>query len=74
MESCASCRFAVPSVNAKWEGPQCHRRQPVQTQPRIGAEWPNVHPDWWCGEYEAKVDAPAKKAPRPAAGSRETAA
>lgn len=75
-ESCASCRFASPSVSNHWEGLQCHRRQPVlQSQPRTGASWPNVNADWWCGEYEAAAVAkPApKRAPRPVEGEAETA-
>jgi hypothetical protein len=52
-ESCASCRFYLPSAARG----VCRRRPPVWTGPDDSHDeglfaFPSVHPTSWCGEYE----------------------
>ena len=72
-ESCASCRFSADPVRPdKWHGLQCRRIPPVQAM-RPDAQWPNIYPEGWCGEYEQKVpEAKAPRQKRPAVGDTET--
>lgn len=52
-ETCATCRFHVPShVPDKFAG-KCFRHPPYSTG------WPNVFPNNWCGEHQPVAPAPA---------------
>ena len=71
--SCGECRFSAVVPAPKWAGlVECRRRPPLAGN-RPVADWPQVHPDGWCGEFEAKVKPPVKKqAARPTSGDVET--
>lgn len=69
--NCGSCRFFDPSErHPDCEG-RCRRRSPTPIVQYLSlnphpnditdtalADWPLVHTDSWCGEYEAKAVAP----------------
>ena len=70
-EACASCRYARPSTKLT-ELLEC-RKRPPEVGNRPAAEWPNIYPDGWCGDYEQiEGDPRAVKAARPRAGAKET--
>lgn len=72
-DSCGTCRFSAVVPEPKFPGLiECRCRPPVPGNRPI-ADWPQVHSDAWCGEYETRpvTSKPARK-PRPAAGDVET--
>jgi len=55
-ETCSNCRFSrlaalPPNVP---DGLECHRKPPTIHGKYVMAYWPNVAPDAWCGEWQAK--------------------
>lgn len=49
-DRCAECRFFHGATRLG----KCRRRAPVPGQGNVGAVWPTVHVEMWCGEYEGK--------------------
>jgi hypothetical protein len=45
---CARCRF--------FRQFKCHRHAPYFAADRTGACWPDVAADYWCGDFERRVD------------------
>lgn len=47
--SCGGCEFSLEQTDGQL---RCQRYPPVIIQ--TGSQWPNVHPDAWCGEGKKK--------------------
>lgn len=50
---CDKCKY--------WDGGCCRRRSPApfnddKVPPGVGAFWPSVLPNDWCGEFKQKED------------------
>jgi len=54
-ERCSNCRYYYPGSDNR--GPECHRHAPIGNNKHSDAEWPEVYPYMWCGDF-APIPAP----------------
>ena len=48
--SCANCRYVMVKFSEpRFTFHHCHRYAPSNSK---FADWPKVHPEDWCGEFE----------------------
>ncbi len=52
--NCIDCKFYCSKFNFIGE---CRRHPPILIvhEEQLKSEWPEVHPEEWCGEFEEQV-------------------
>lgn len=59
-EQCSNCRYYYPGSDNR--NSECRRHAPIGNDKYNDAEWPEVYPYMWCGDF-APISAPETDLP-----------